>query len=543
MSGIYRKGEVIGWGSFAAVYEGWGELLNRPVAVKELVQPFAGNDPFVRAYLNQALKMVDIAHSHVLATYATDTSRNVPTVIRELADDTLGHRLIEGPRPPEEVARILRHVLSGLDAIHSRDILHRAVKPENVFICEHGYKIGDFGPVAPDGAPPIPPGHLKYAAPETLAQSEREGPGSDLYSLGMVAYELFLGPVRLEQTIEELLRRSGVWTEERLHTAGRGDQLWPSFHLAEVEFSPLHELDPNIPIAFSLALQKMMRKDPAARFSTCREVLAALGAAGVIEQPGETRAVKIVRDRKAAAPQVGSPRGRDRGPLPSAARNHRQLWLLGGLATAVVAGTVGILESGGYGWGSRPGTAKAGLTAEPSPPAPADRPVAAIRAELLGLANGRGGPQLDLDPPRPGARIPIGADLGFRVAVDRPGYLLVFSLDPNGLITCFYPNTKQGSRKIASGETLTLPSPEADIKLEAQAPEGTSLVFALRSDHPLPLMPAGDATQPWMSTYPFLPGIPENPAPRFADWVAGLHRQSPSGVQLTARKIEITSER
>src|SRR5439155_3515559 len=111
LSAIYRKGEVLGWGGLATVYNGWDELLDRPVAIKELVQPFAGHDPFVRAFIGQALRMVDIAHRHVLSTYGVETGRTPPAILREVAEETVGHQLMEGPIAPEEVLRILRHIL------------------------------------------------------------------------------------------------------------------------------------------------------------------------------------------------------------------------------------------------------------------------------------------------------------------------------------------------------------------------------------------------------------------------------------------------
>jgi hypothetical protein len=165
---------------------------------------------------------------------------------------------------------------------------------------------------------------------------------------------------------------------------------------------------------------------------------------------------------------------------------------------------------------------------------------------LLRLA-GRSGPGLALDPPHPDTRVPIGAPLGFRLTSDRPGYLLLFALDPDGSINCLYPSAaKPSARRIAPGETLVLPSPEdrgAGFNLAAEGPAGKSLVFALRSDRPLVPLPAGDASQLWMTSYPFTPGNPGNPALRFSDWVAGLLRQAPSEVQLTAQEIEITDRR
>lgn len=536
MSSVYRKGQALGWGCFATVFKGWDELLDRPVAIKELIQPFAGNDAFVRAYLGQALRMVDIAHPHVLATYAVEPNRKPAALTREAADETMGHQLVEGPIAPEAVLRILRHALAGLGVIHGRELLHRSIKPENLFVCGNLYKIGDFGIAPVEGMPPFPARQFKYTAPEALSGEEQIGPGADLYSLGLVIHELLVGSVRFERIVEETLRKSGGLCEEgEDEEEGGVDRLWPLFHLSPATVPPLHELETSIPVALSLTLQKMVAKNQADRYGSCREVLAALGAAGLVENLGGSQTLVLFPPSPA--------------PAPLQQRGRNSLVLGSGVVTALlVAGAALVIGVRG-----REGTIPSGaspLTQEASEPSPSDgdaSPIpqitdrAALAKWLRSLQGNEGGLSLALYPSRGEvrARLPLGTPFKFRVAADRTLHAALFVLSSDGSVACIYPGPTGSTLRLESGRGVLLPLPEDEVNgftMTATEPIGRDLVFLLTSENPLPPLPSGEPSK-WATSYSFVPGDPKSPAIRFADWVTGVRRDVGTG--LSVYEVEV----
>jgi serine/threonine-protein kinase len=529
LSAIYRKGEVLGWGSLARVFKGWDELLDRPVAIKELVQPFAGSEAFLRAFVGQALRMVDIVHRHVLTTYGVETARATPAVLREIADETVGQQLLEGAIAPEAVLRILRHALSGLDAIHGRELLHRAIKPENLFVCGDVYKVGDFGVPALESGPQTPLRRLKYAAPETLNGNEPVGPASDLYSLGLVMYELLLGTVRFEQAMEKVLQKSEVtqreeWDEEEDSAA----ELWPTFHSSVVELPPIHELEPSIPVAFSLTLQRMVHKNASERYGSCREVLAAMGAAGLVEILGASQGISV-------PPSALNPPGAEK-PLIAPRRTGVAAWFSGGLALA-------LLTAGGAWFGAHFG--RWDVRSDQKAISRAAMPDAGTLADALLSLRSEQGLTFEItsvqSEGRP--RLPVETPLRFRVTSDRPSHLALFGLSSDGVVTCLYPDGMRPVVRIAAGGTLILPTPEdrrAGFELVASKPLGRQLLFLLAADEPLPPLPPGNAASGWYTEYPASQDG-DSPADHFVEWVARLRREHPDHTRLAVQEIDIVA--
>jgi len=242
--GIERKTEVLGSGAFTTVSAEWDPLLGHAVAVKELNSPFAQSEAFVRAFLAKARRLFDLDHEHVLAVYRVDTSRQAPAVVRELAGETLESTTVAGPVSPARAEEILGQALLGLQAMHERNLIHGAIKPQNLFLFGDRVKIGDFGLASLPGTPTAPMN--RYMPPEVL-RGEAAVPASDLYSLGLVVYELLLGKTRFEQ-------------------------------LARGELAPLHELVPGVPAALSSAVEQMTRRAVAYRVGEAKQVLGLLGA-------------------------------------------------------------------------------------------------------------------------------------------------------------------------------------------------------------------------------------------------------------------------
>ncbi|HSS49996.1 MAG TPA: serine/threonine-protein kinase [Thermoanaerobaculia bacterium] len=520
MSSIYRKGEVLGWGTVAVVYQAWDELLNRWVAIKELKQPFAGNEVFARAFRAQALKMLDVSNRYVMATHAMDVDRNVQALVRELADQTVGQRTFQQTMEPDAVIRLLRQVLAGLDVLHGRGLVHGAVKPENIFVCEGEYKIGDFGLPVLDGAPPYPVSRARYASPETLVSPDFVGRGSDVYSLGIVAYELILGPLRLEQVVEELMRDAGHKAQARSQASER-DELWPRFHSSVLDLPPIHEIEPGVPTALSLTLQKMVAKDLGTRFANCKKALASLGSAMPTELPTGSQRFSFLGGQPVSTPALAPP------PAPYRAVPN---WAgIGGGALAVAV----LLAGGAWMFSGRSPekTVESRATVTPAV-TPAE---ISLADRLLRLRSNEGDVTVALEPQIDGERprLALGTDLHFRVQSQRGGWLLLFALSPDGSITCLYPNRQRSEVLLGESGFLVLPSDSDSFQLAAEEPAGLQWIFALVSSQNLPPLPLGNDSS---TTRQYPLGAP---AWAFADWLEKLRKDNSRETRMAARDFEI----
>jgi len=571
LSRIYRRGELLGVGSHATVFEGWDVLLDRAVAIKELLPAFAADDAFVRAFLGRSLQMLDVAHDHLLVTYPADHGHHPPAVVRELADQTLEPLLIASPLPVAEVEEILRQVLSGLEVLHRRGLVHGGIKPQNLFRCGERFKIGDFGvsPLA-SGAAAVPARERRYTAPEIL-RGEEGGAASDIYSLGLVAYELLIGPLRYEQLAEELARQAGFAPEADQQRAA-SDQVWPAFHASPAELPTLHRLVAGFPMALSLTLQQMTRKAPADRFGDASQLLASLGVAspGASREgaPAASGAGKIGTGESRAPATATSDRS-GKGTAPGVPAPLQLI--AGALAAALLTGLGWLLArhgevdpsvhpaSAGHGFTSPAepatdhGLPGGAATCSPAGIESAQSP-ASLAAELRRLATADRTLALDLDLPAGAAGVTpaplaVGTPVRFRVTSDRPGHLLFFELAADGTVTCLYPNSRRPDLALAgAGDSVEVPAAEderAGFTLALSEPLGLDLVVALRSDQRLSPPEIGPAPPPWYREYPFGatgPG-PASPAKDFAAWVARLRCEPQAAVSVAVREMEVVGKR
>jgi serine/threonine protein kinase len=554
---VYRQGEVLGIGTFAQVFEGWDALLERSVAIKVLVPPFAAHDAFVRAYLEKAVQLLDVSHENLLVNYPLDHGQNPPALVRELAPQTVESLLIGGPLAPEEIEELLRQMVAGLGVIHRRGLVHGAVKPQNIFCCGDRYKLGDFGPPAVEGAPPVPARQHRYSPPEALL-GESTGPASDLYSLGIVAYELTLGPLRLERLIENLAREAGLLSANDLR-GQRADEVWPRFHAAPIEVPALHEIIPGFPMALAMILHQMIRHDASARFGDGEQLLASLGPAvarpGAGDEPsrrrppGHTPESATALDRRpsgsAAGPALGaSPssgaaqKGKRRSAAPAASGRVRP-------ALQGAAGALAVALLAGGGWLAidrfRAMPQRRTAVLEPQcPPTAIDMAAdpTALAERLRAMSGAHPTLQLELDPPA--VRLPVGSPIRFQVSTGRSGHLLLFALSSDGVLTSFYPNPMRGDLPLSGGSRSQLPLPEdqrVGFDLKAGKPLGRDIVFALRSDFPL-LPPPGRDVPPWSRVYPPFSGEAAT-AREFVSWVGRTLCDRQQRAELAVREIEV----
>jgi serine/threonine-protein kinase len=184
----------------STVYRGLDIRLDRPVALKVMDSRYAGDQQFLTRFQREARAVARLKDPGVVAVYDQGFDGRHPFLVMELVEGgTLRELLRErGPMPPHAVAAVLAPVLSGLAVAHRAGLVHRDVKPENVLISDDGeVKIADFGLVRAVAEAKITStsvilGTAAYLSPEQVSSGDA-GPRSDVYSVGILAYELLTG--------------------------------------------------------------------------------------------------------------------------------------------------------------------------------------------------------------------------------------------------------------------------------------------------------------------------------------------------------------
>ena len=274
----YEIVRELGRGGFAAVYLARDVALDRDVAIKVLTPQARPDDPDVQAeverFRREARTVARLNHPHVIPVYAVRTTDQlqyfVMKFIRGRALD--GVLATTGKLPLALVQTILQQAGGALAYAHKHGVVHRDIKPANIMLDEEGWAVvADFGIAKVARAEKLTAtgliiGTAAYMSPEQWAGQDVTGL-SDEYSLGVVAYELLTGrPPFAAESVTALL-----WA-----------------HLNEVP-APITDLRPDCPEEMDRIVRRMLEKEPAARFRSMEEVVAAIAALPVQEAPEATR--------------------------------------------------------------------------------------------------------------------------------------------------------------------------------------------------------------------------------------------------------------
>jgi len=202
LAGRYRLGEQIAVGGTGEVWRAQDELLGRVVAVKLLRPEYAGHAETLARFQAEARHAGQLTHPGIVQVY--DYGHNdlagVPFLVMELIDGPSLAAVMAGggAQPPSRVLEVIEQVAAGLAAAHAVGLVHRDIKPANLLLAPGGVvKITDFGIASAAGSAPLTQAGMLactpgYLAPERAAGSPA-GPPSDLYSLGIVAWEALAG--------------------------------------------------------------------------------------------------------------------------------------------------------------------------------------------------------------------------------------------------------------------------------------------------------------------------------------------------------------
>ena len=274
-------------GGMGEVWEADDTLLGRRVAIKVLAEELAGDPVAVRRFRREARATAMLDHPNVVRVFDFVDGQAPFLVLELLEGQTLAERLRrDGALPPAEAARIAAAVADGLDVAHRAGIIHRDIKPSNIMLTASGeVKVMDFGIAAAWEAHSTTGQQLlataSYVAPERITGA-RATPAGDLYSLGVVLYEMLTGqpPFRADSA-KQLLRA----------------------HLEALP-RPVRALVSSVPPGIAAACEACLAKDPTERPTSARALAAQLRAAA---QPAQ------------ASADAFSPRtiGADRSPEPT----------------------------------------------------------------------------------------------------------------------------------------------------------------------------------------------------------------------------------
>jgi len=255
----YRILEQIGSGGMGVVYRAHDDRLERDVAVKVLPAGALADDAQRRRFHREALALSRLNHPGVATVHEFDREAGSDFIVMELVDgETLAARLKRGALPPEQVTDFGIQIAEALEAAHERGVLHRDLKPANIVVTGKGrVKVLDFGlaklvqagvdtrastlPTAGDAVA----GTLAYMAPEQLLGEEVDA-GSDLFSLGVVLYEMAAGRIPWRQTLATAM------VNEILHAAP----------------APPTDLRPDLPSHLERIILKALQKDLASRYQS-----------------------------------------------------------------------------------------------------------------------------------------------------------------------------------------------------------------------------------------------------------------------------------
>jgi serine/threonine protein kinase len=225
VAGRYSLVRLLGDGGMGAVYKAEDNVLRRFVAIKLLHPAAAANPAAVERFLREARAAASIGHPNIIDILDFGESDGKPYLVMEyLRGRSLAEALhSEGPQSTRNACTIATHALAGLQAAHDRGILHRDLKPANMMVVmrfgDRAFvKLLDFGFAALVGAPGPSDRNLTpartlvgtpaYAPPERLRGDDRRDPRTDLYSLGVVLYEMLAGVRPFEaSTFSELARK------------------------------------------------------------------------------------------------------------------------------------------------------------------------------------------------------------------------------------------------------------------------------------------------------------------------------------------------
>ena len=295
----YELLEVIGSGGMAVVYKAQCHRLNRLVAIKLLKSELAEDADFRRRFRDESQAVAMLSHPNIVSVY--DVSRGeTEYIVMELIDGITLKQYMErrGKLNWREALHFITQIMRGLSHAHSRGIIHCDIKPQNIMILRDGsVKVADFGIArletsAQQTMTQQALGSVHYISPEQ-AKGDRTDPRSDIYSAGVVLYEMLTNrlPFEGDNAVSVALQ-----------------------HLSSVPLSP-REIDPEVPLALEKICMKAMASNIDKRYPSAEAMIADLEEFRKNPDTALDFRIEDLRDKSGNEPTQHIPRVKD---IPSA---------------------------------------------------------------------------------------------------------------------------------------------------------------------------------------------------------------------------------
>jgi serine/threonine-protein kinase len=479
IGGEYEILEELGRGGMAIVYRARERQLDREVAIKVLPFSLAFDAEFVERFQREARTAAQLEHPNIIPIYRVGrTGRVIFFVMKFLRGSALSRMLIERPRlPPTEIKRLLTEVGNALGYAAKRGIVHRDIKPDNIMFDEFGQcVVADFGIAKAASGQKLTGtgmsiGTPHYMSPEQARAQAIDG-RSDIYSLGVVAYQCLTGQVPFDGEDSFAIGYKHIMDPVPIPT------------LASAEERRLFEV-----------IRKMLMKDPADRFQDAEELIRALeGQPMLATQPRPSTSVSGTR-RASIAMQPTAPMPGFAGPTPSgntpasdsarravvrrsqANQPSSRNWLLPVIIILALLG----------GWVIMRSRSNAG-TPKPAPPSPdssqssttsTESDSARVHDSLLAVGMGAGG--VPVRPPADSHRTVPGLPVVHPASPDSGG-LRVMGLPPGSIVMVDEQRMTQATIRLPLGaHVLAITAPGHEFYVDT---------VQLRSDEVQELTPA-----------------------------------------------------
>ena len=342
----YEIIQKIGNGGMAIVYKARDLTLNRYVAVKVLRDEFTTDEEFIKRFETEAQSAARLIHPNIVSIYDVGVDNNLTyyIVMELIQGKTLKEIIIQeqGPLPWKWSINVSIQIASALEMAHRNNIIHRDIKPHNIIITEDGVaKVTDFGIAKAVSNSTITAfgktiGSVHYFSPEH-ARGGYTDAKSDIYSLGVVMYEMVTGRVPFDADTPVSIALK---------------------HMQEEPVEP-QEINPNIPDAVNKIIMKALQKEPALRYQTATEMLQDLKMSlkdpsgdfvdqGSIDPTSATRKIDLdeygnIQTKKTR----NSEDNQKENKLKKFIKNHKKLSIFIGLILLFIiafGGTLGILN-------------------------------------------------------------------------------------------------------------------------------------------------------------------------------------------------------